>query len=54
MEIKQIIEILVRLQEEMNEFKNIAIELKALSEKDPEFVKKLDEFITHCKEERER
>ena len=50
----EIIELLTKLQEEIVYSMNVAIELKALSEKDPEFVEKLNAFINHCKEERKR
>ncbi len=54
MENKRIIEIIARMQAEVDYEMELAIELKALSEKDPQFVEKLEEFLKHCEEERKR
>lgn len=54
METKRIIEILEKVAKELMHSTNMALELKALSEKDPNFVEKLESFLDHCKNERSR
>lgn len=55
METKRIIAIIEKLQTEAFSYAlQIAIELKVLSEKDPEFVEKLEDFLKHCEQERKR
>lgn len=54
MNTKRIIELVQKMSEESHRKINLGIELKALSEKDPEFVEKLEAFLNHCREERKR